>query len=778
MKIGILNELIENISFNVRKATFDRKVYSNLANPLKGEELVIKWNEVRNTQASLLMGFDRKAFVDSVEISLGKNTSLTDITVMNNNGILGKHSAETGKMICDKVITIEAGEYTDNIEVALTSDFSDVEIKSVVIYGALFDEKDVFPTPEKISFKGKKIAPEVFSTYCADDCDRQLAAKVLVEKYEEITGVKMKQDNDGAVEFVPDLSIKQDGFKVEVSDGKAIIKASNLRGYVMGAETFIKLCDKDGVTCADIEDAPFCSFRGAHLFLPASNQLDFAKRLIKYLISPMGYNKLIIEVAGGMEFESHPEINEAVTYANNMYKEGKWPKFPHGSVAGGSYISKDETRDYLEYIRSFGIDAIPEIQSLGHVQFMTQAHPDIAEIDADEDELNIDSRVEDLRPDTFYKHSYCPSNPKSYEILFDLMEEIIDVFQPKEYVHMGHDEVYQIGVCKVCREKDPAQLYYNDIMKIHGFLAKKGLKMMIWSDMIQPVSNYTTRPAIDLLPKDILMLDFIWYFHLDDDIETNLLDKGYKVVMGNLYSSHYPRYSTRIRREGMIGGQISAWTETCESKLQMEGKLYDYMLTAQLLWAEAYNRNFTLCYDRIIKNLMPAFRDNLRNTVSPSRIEGAERVVIAENKIDFPPKDAEQNTLIKVDGKFKSLIFSHTELKKFYRLPWHNPDITGKYILTYSDGTTEQIDITNNGIIGHWNRRQNEPVNNPAFRHTGYTSTYYTDCDEFKTSGGEKVCIYNYEHILPEDKTVATVELVQSEEFDTQIFLLKLSGIK
>jgi hypothetical protein len=93
--------------------------------------------------------------------------------------------------------------------------------------------------------------------------------------------------------------------------------------------------------------------------------------------------------------------------------------------------------------------------------------------------------------------------------------------------------------------------------------------------MIQPVTKYQTPDAIDMIPKDIVMLDFIWYFHLGKDIEDNLLEKGFDVLVGNLYSSHFPRYESRIRKEGIHGGQISAWVATNETSLQQEGKFYD-----------------------------------------------------------------------------------------------------------------------------------------------------------------------------------------------------------
>ena len=772
MKTGVLNELL-NISC---KMSLPLKEVGDL---IKYEPVSLPWQMVRNMPFELTLKLEKECFVDRVQVNIGNSTKLTSVTLCDDKNTLFTHSAETGKTITNRCIILKAGSLTDTLTISFTSDFSDVEILGVKLYGAIPDEKDIFPTPDSITFGEKTVCSCVFDSYSGDSKEGCEAGAVLAEKYAEITGVKMTELVNSKVKFVTDNDIKKEGFRLDISENGAVIAASDKRGFVMGVETFIKLCDKDKVHTAKIEDAPAYPFRGVHLFLPSERQMGFAKRLIKYMISPMGYNNVIIEVAGGMRFDTHPEINEAFIHANKMHAEGKWPEFPHAGIAEGGCTSKEAVADFVDYIRSFGIDVIPEVQSLGHVQFMTLAHPEIAEIDANAVDINADTVTADARPKTFYKHCYCPSNPKSYEILFDLIDEIVEVFKPREYVHMGHDEVYELGVCPVCKNKDGAQLYYDDIMKIRAHLASKGLKMMIWSDMIQPVSHYTSRPAIDMLPKDILMLDFIWYFHFDKDIEDNLLEKGYTVAIGNLYSSHYPRFETRIRKDGMIGGQISAWVTTCESSLQREGKLYDFLMTGQMLWSDSYRKIYTLCYDKMIKAMMPKMRENLKGIKYPSLNDGAVFETIARSDVDFPPKTSvNQKVDITVDGEYKSLIFSHTELKKLIRLPWFDYDVTGKYILTYSDGTMEEIDITNNGIIGHWNRRQNEAVTHPMYRHTGYTSTYYTDSDEFKTSDGENICIYKYEHILPEGKKLTNVKLEQSEKFDTDIFLVKLEGVK
>ena len=95
-----------------------------------------------------------------------------------------------------------------------------------------------------------------------------------------------------------------------------------------------------------------------------------------------------------------------------------------------------------------------------------------------------------MPPDKFYKDSYCPSNEKSYSIVFDLIDEIVEVVRPTEYVHMGHDEVYTMGTCPLCKDKDHSDLYASDVNKLYNYLASKNLKMMIWGDMLHNVTKY------------------------------------------------------------------------------------------------------------------------------------------------------------------------------------------------------------------------------------------------------------------------------------------------
>lgn len=769
MKIGKLNEFFEDISFSYHFAGTELiPATVENGNPLRDGLLQIKWDEIRDEELALEITLPQECFLDTVLLHFGPKTALNYAKLQQGDSILYTYACETENPRKRPLVRLEAGAMCKKFTLLLSCAFTSLQLERIELFGAIEDGIDLFPTADCVTAKGETLPLSLF-TGCSGDCPE--AAQVLCEKYTERTGMPLSVTENGNIRFLTDTTVAADGYKLNISREGATVKASNLRGFVYGAETFCKLVTSEGVPGVSVADAPFKAFRGVHLFIPSMDKMAFAKRLIKYLISPMGYNTVILQISGGMIYERHPEISASFAHAVSMRSQG-WPSFPHCGIAEGKPITKEALKDYIAYIRSFGLTVIPEVQSLAHVQYLTHAYPEIAEIAEEKLTDNVDTLNEDKLPSTFYHHDYCPSNPRTYEILFDVIDEVVEVFAPCEYVHMGHDEIRSIGVCPRCKGKTPAELFAYDVNKIYDYLKSKGLKMMMWSDMLQPMPKYPTHPAIDSIPKDIVLLDFIWYFHLGDDIENNLLEKGFDVLIGNLYSSHFPRYESRIRKEGIHGGEISAWTATNEYELQKEGKLYDFFMTAQPLWAKAYRDTYRLCYDRMISQLMPRFREELKAIRYSSRLPGAVKELLGQSDAYTPDME------IPVGKNLSSLIFHHTALRNITRTPWSHLDVVANYIITYADGQTEEIPVTYGGNIGYVGRKQNAPLKNPFYRHTGYTATYYSDSNTVFGTDGSLDTTYIYEYLPKEDKVITSVRLEQVAEFDAKILLRKLEGIR
>ena len=115
-------------------------------------------------------------------------------------------------------------------------------------------------------------------------------------------------------------------------------------------ETLLQLAKNGALPYCEINDKPRTPLRGFHFGLPPREELDFARRLIRYVLIPMRYTTLFIEFAGGMRFDKHPEISEAWERGNLAAKAGKQPAIPHSSmVAGGGLLEKEEVREFIVY---------------------------------------------------------------------------------------------------------------------------------------------------------------------------------------------------------------------------------------------------------------------------------------------------------------------------------------------------------------------------------------------------------------------------------------------
>lgn len=771
---GILND---HISFRPEdvflQATGRTPKLSKPGDPLKGEPFQVDFNHMIDSDLCLRLRLDKAFFIDGVQLHLGPKTALTAVALYAGQQLLKRIEAETDSILSKTGLFLDAGVIAEELTLCFTGELSGVALDKIEVFGSDTTLPALYPTPAAASYAGTFVPTALLQKACWNCPEGQAAAALLTEK----SGIAISYAANATFTLTHDPAVPTDGCALSVTETAVSLRASNLRGFIYGAETIAKLLQNGLLPLCEIADHPAMPWRGAHLMIPSRENIPFFKRVIKYILSPMGYNFIILQISAGMEFKRHPEINEAYVTAARKGREGIWPPFPHDCVADGQFITQEETRELVAYCRSLGIEVIPEVQSLGHVQFMTIAHPEIAELVEDApryDPNAVDAREEDVRPDEFYPHNYCPSNEKSYELLFDMLDEIIDVIQPRQYVHMGHDEVYGIGICPICKQKDPADLFAQDVNRIHAYLAAKGLKMMIWADMLQPVTKYRTPAAIDKIPKDILLLDFIWYFHMEKDIEDNLLAKGFNVMMGNMYSSHYPRYESRVTKPGMVGAQISAWTTTNEDELGREGKIYDFLYTGEMLWNPQYDGRHRLSYDRYLKTLMPKLRQDLKQIHYPTPNH---TTVLLENTATYP-LSAPTNTACEADILCDSLVFEQATVEKITRIPWISLRTVGCYEVEYADGSVESIPLTYGGNISHWNRRQNEPFRGGYYRHNGYSGTYFVDAAESKGVNGENISVYRYEWLNPKPATpIRSIRLRQYPDQPT-VFPHRITAVK
>ncbi len=432
---------------------------------------------------------------------------------------------------------------------------------------------------------------------------------------------------------------------VLIVDKKTIVVAGwDDAGAFYGLQTLRQLIDKDkqfSIPCLTVRDWPYFQLRGIRLFVPATGEMAFFKRFVKDFMALYKFNKLFVEFAG-FRSDKHPEINAGwllfakdLNYTRTPELDGLFGynrNSNHQDAGGGEIIDKEFTRNIVEYTRQNFIDFIPEIPTLSHAYALLNAHPELAAF-----------------PDDIWPDVYDPTNPKTYELVFDVFDEYIDVIQPK-MIHIGHDEWRGFPMQKslAFKDRDYADLYISDVNTLYDYLTKKGIKVAMWGDfLLERVRGKEARTHESLtgeeylipgavpfervkneIPKDILIFNWMWGEGVGGRENDETFNKaGFKQIFGNM-GKEIPDYEERIKKSDFIGGAPSAWAVTNEYTFGRD-LLDEFLGCANSLWTGKQLDNDTR--NQIVRKIMPSVRRNLSGKAEPSA--DGDRVV----SIDLTP---------------------------------------------------------------------------------------------------------------------------------------------
>jgi hypothetical protein len=440
-----------------------------------------------------------------------------------------------------------------------------------------------------------------------------------------------------------------EGYILQTSGNIVLVAGSDAPGAFYGLQSLRQLAFREqgqlrfkGVR---VRDWPAKPFRGIKLYIPGRNNIPFFKRFIRDFMALYKYNTLIMEMNASMRFERHPELNTGwVKFAQdtNYSRRHSPPGTPHNwetdsthqDTADGGYLEKEEVADLARFVKRYHIELIPELPSFTHCYYLMTEHPDLTET-----------------PGAKWPGVYCPSNPNSYRLLFDVYDEYIDLLKPK-WVHAGHDELFQpVGLCPRCKDKDIGERFGEDVRTIYDYLASRGVAMIIWGDMLLEGvrgKGLQTRKAPDgftykvaggmspeqvsrLIPKDVLIFNWFWStFDTGDgtsptgqseaeveSFEAQLDQMGFHQVFGNLHPNA-ENWQARMKRSSIVGGAPSVWFATNEIGFGKD-QLSDFLGGANMLWRgdALYGRNLS----GVIQSMMPEIRTRFRGEEPPSRTE-------------------------------------------------------------------------------------------------------------------------------------------------------------
>ena len=462
----------------------------------------------------------------------------------------------------------------------------------------------------------------------------------LVKKYCADNHVEVTQKNPGA-----------EGYILHVNANSIVIGGWDDAGAFFGLQSLRHLLEVGkgkNIQGVKVRDWPSFPFRAIRLYIPGPENMAFFNRFLRDFMALYKYNKVVLEL-NCMRLDKHPEVNTGwIEFAKYMqYTRSNSTQGVHGEEKNSSHfdagdgfiIEKDDVKDIVKLANQNFIEVIPEIPSLTHAYYLLTKHPELAEYPGDQ------------WPDT-----YCPTNPKSYELMFDVYDEYIEVMKPK-MVHIGHDEWWgaPMEVCPLCKGKDYSKLFAQDVTKIHSYFSKKGIKIAMWGDyLLESVRDtlsqdrtsstglkYKTpgavRPAVvrESIPKDILIFNWFW---LNPEKDKQIADFGFKQIYGN-FTPNISHWEERIKKIDLAGGAPSSWATTNESNF---GKdiILDFLGCANLVWSSHAISQLDML--PVVWELMPSIRSSLKAERVPSEDGGtvvpvdiASHFNISKNSKDF-----------------------------------------------------------------------------------------------------------------------------------------------
>lgn len=372
----------------------------------------------------------------------------------------------------------------------------------------------IIPVPQKVTMGvagpvrfGKAGAASYRICADAEGSLAQNACKRLEEKLARCFGEQTESGTvislciKAAPEGIPNAD---QGYRIVAADNKVEITGFGEPGLFYGVTSFLQCLEEEEgeyrLPAFEVLDYPSLKTRGHFLETRYGTdlmELEDWKQVIDFMVEHKE-NQLTVSVYGCWQVQFDGRVSEYVFMPFVGYPELKTPVFQkYYSPRQGKWINKqtwtpmyekDFLGELMAYGRDNGVMVVPMMNSLGHNTLIPRMYPEVS------------AKDENGEPSFT---GYCTSNPRTYALIFDLYDQIIDRYAKPNGVDafdIGMDEVrdgyaYLAGDvgrvrspwcrCPACRDKDRGRIIIDHAVKLMKHLKEKGMKTVyMYNDMV------------------------------------------------------------------------------------------------------------------------------------------------------------------------------------------------------------------------------------------------------------------------------------------------------
>lgn len=371
---------------------------------------------------------------------------------------------------------------------------------------------------------------------------------------------------------VENIGLPAEGFEIRSNKKTIIVWGQDMTGLRHGLRTLASLAfAKDGklwFPSGTLRDWPSVSWRGVHVF-GGPEMRNFQTRLAERVIGPLRFNHVVIQ-AERTRWASQPKI--------------------HGIL----WNTREDLKAVFDLYRRMGIDPIPLIQSLGHMEWFFN------------NGQNLDLAINPGVP-----YTIDPRKKESAEALRKLWDEAIDLLRPQT-VHFGLDEFANRGM-----RKDPVfatEIWEKAVPILTEISRRRQVGFMAWGDQgLAPGQAidaalgddpYHAKRRRSILPEGAFIAD--WHYKNDPRPDRfmwslNLWkDEGFNPIASGWFNADNIAGFTQAAYRTQAGYLQTTWAgyEHSEENMHREWRQYAALvLAADYAWSGRLDRATELEYD-------------------------------------------------------------------------------------------------------------------------------------------------------------------------------------
>lgn len=260
----------------------------------------------------------------------------------------------------------------------------------------------------------------------------------------------------------PDMGDHPELYTLTIESQGISAHANRYNGLVHAWQTLKQIMRHNAseVPCLRIRDWPDLPWRIYHLDLKGTRRKIENLHALLPQIAELKVNALLVEYEDYVKLDRHP------------------------SLAVSSALTKQQVREWVTAASDYGISIVPLVQTLGHWQYVLR-NPAYSELQEKPGEPS----------------EGCSSNPKTWELAKDFLEEIMELHPRAPFIHVGLDETFHIGTCPRCVEKlagrSRVMLYVEWVNRICRLVREKGFTPIVWGDVIGNELDHGIAPLLD-----------------------------------------------------------------------------------------------------------------------------------------------------------------------------------------------------------------------------------------------------------------------------------------